>query len=83
MPPKARVLLVGAGGIGTIAAVNLERGGLAEVICVLRSNYEAVVSRGIEIRSCEHGHIESWRPTAGLRSSFYKRHVTADGAFQS
>ncbi|KAF7114191.1 hypothetical protein CNMCM5793_007769 [Aspergillus hiratsukae] len=68
MPPKARVLLVGAGGIGTIAALNLERGGLAEVTCVLRSNYEAVVSRGIEILSCEHGHIENWRPTAVLNA---------------
>ncbi|KAF4268433.1 hypothetical protein KXW57_007037 [Aspergillus fumigatus] len=66
MSPKARVLLVGAGGIGTIAALNLERGGLAEVTCVLRSNYEAVRSRGIEIISCEHGHIKNWRPTAVL-----------------
>lgn len=82
MPPKARVLLVGAGGIGTIAALNLERGGLAEVTCVLRSNYEAVVSRGIEIISCEHGHIENWRPTAGLRSSFCKWHGVADETFQ-
>jgi ketopantoate reductase len=71
MSPKARVLLVGAGGIGTIAALNLERGGLAEVTCVLRSNYEAVRSRGIEIISCEHGHIKNWRPTAGLQSSLY------------
>ncbi|RHZ70176.1 hypothetical protein CDV55_105168 [Aspergillus turcosus] len=68
MPQKARVLLVGAGGIGTIAALNLERGGLAEVTCVLRSNYEAVISRGIEILSCEHGHIENWRPTAVLNA---------------
>ena len=49
MSPKARVLLVGAGGIGTIAALNLERGGLAEVTCVLRSNYEAVRSRGLKL----------------------------------
>jgi ketopantoate reductase len=61
--PKARVLLVGCGGVGTMAALNLERGNLAEVSCVLRSNYELVRERGFTIRSCEHGDLGEWRPT--------------------
>lgn len=60
---KSRVLLVGSGGIGTIAALNLERGGLAEVSSVLRSNFKVVRSKGFTIRSCEHGDVRNWRPT--------------------
>ncbi|QGI71110.1 hypothetical protein CEK26_003447 [Fusarium fujikuroi] len=64
--PKDRVLLIGSGGIGTIAALNLERGGLAEVTSVLRSNFEVVRSKGFTIRSCQHGDIHNWRPTESL-----------------
>ncbi|KAJ5979321.1 hypothetical protein N7501_002663 [Penicillium viridicatum] len=39
MSGKAQVLLVGCGGVGTIAALNLETGGHAAVTAVLRSNY--------------------------------------------
>ncbi|KAJ5607376.1 hypothetical protein N7537_003995 [Penicillium hordei] len=68
MASKARVLLVGSGGIGTIAAFNLEHGNLAQVSCVLRSNYAAVMQRGFEITSSDHGHIQSWRPTEILNA---------------
>ncbi|KAF5623587.1 2-dehydropantoate 2-reductase [Fusarium sp. NRRL 25303] len=64
--PKDRVLLIGSGGIGTIAALNLERGGLAEVTSVLRSNFKVVRSKGFTIRSCQHGDIHNWRPTESL-----------------
>ncbi|KAL2880516.1 hypothetical protein SGCOL_004237 [Colletotrichum sp. CLE4] len=60
---KARVLLVGCGGIGTIAALNLEAGGLARVTAVLRSNFGIVNRNGFTIHSCEHGDKEGWRPT--------------------
>lgn len=60
---KSKVLLVGSGGIGTIAALNLERGGLAEVSSVLRSNFKVVYNKGFTIRSCEHGDVQNWRPT--------------------
>ncbi|KAF9877559.1 hypothetical protein CkaCkLH20_04694 [Colletotrichum karsti] len=60
---KSRVLLVGSGGVGTIAALNIERGNLAEVTAVLRSNYEVVTRDGFTIRSCEHGNLDSWRPS--------------------
>ncbi|KAK0379952.1 hypothetical protein CLIM01_02666 [Colletotrichum limetticola] len=60
---KARVLLVGCGGIGTIAALNLEAGGLARVSAVLRSNFDVVKRNGFTMKSCEHGDKEGWRPT--------------------
>ncbi|GJD01524.1 2-dehydropantoate 2-reductase [Colletotrichum higginsianum] len=68
MPHKARVLLVGGGGIGTIAALNLEHGGLAEVTAVLRSNFDIVSRKGFSISSCDHGTLENWRPARVLNS---------------
>lgn len=65
---KANVLLVGSGGIGTISALNLETGGGASVTAVLRSNYEAVKANGFHIRSCDHGVVESFRPSHGMYS---------------
>lgn len=66
MSAKARVLLIGSGGIGTIVALNLELGNMAQVSSVLRSNYTTVMERGFNITSCEHGRIESWYPTEGM-----------------
>ncbi|KAK9783805.1 putative 2-dehydropantoate 2-reductase [Seiridium cardinale] len=61
---KARVLIVGTGGVGAMAAYALEIGGKAEVTAVLRSNFTAVQERGFNIDSIEHGHeINGWRPT--------------------
>ncbi|KAH6896980.1 6-phosphogluconate dehydrogenase [Thelonectria olida] len=60
---KARVLLVGSGGIGTMAALNLEYGGRASVTAVLRSNYNAVKESGFTIHSVDHGEIVGFRPT--------------------
>lgn len=70
--PVKRVLLVGSGGIGTIAALNLEKGGSAQVSSVLRSNYATVVEQGFEIISCEHGHLQNWRPTES-EQPFYQQ----------
>lgn len=61
---KANVLVVGTGGVGTMAAYALEIGGKAQVTAVMRSNYDAVEKNGINIDSIEHGHdIKGWRPT--------------------
>ncbi|KAJ5304265.1 uncharacterized protein N7443_003925 [Penicillium atrosanguineum] len=60
---KAQVLLVGCGGVGVIAALNLESSGRAAVTAVLRSNYSKVVSEGFHIQSCDHGKIHGWRPS--------------------
>lgn len=62
---KANCLLVGCGGIGTIAALNLERGGLATVTAVLRSNYSHVVRHGFTVESVDHGSIKGFRPSHG------------------
>ena len=59
---KANILLVGTGGVGSIVALNLECGGLAEVTAVMRSNFAAVKAKGFSIKSCDHGNVEGWRP---------------------
>jgi ketopantoate reductase len=63
MSSKAKVLLVGSGGVGTMAAYNIENGELAEVTAVLRSNYDAVEKNGFFINSVDFGEIKGWRPT--------------------
>ncbi|KAJ3540012.1 hypothetical protein NM208_g5242 [Fusarium decemcellulare] len=60
---KANVLLVGGGGVGTIAALNIETGGLGVVTSVLRSNFEIVNQRGYVIQSVDHGQLHGWKPT--------------------
>lgn len=60
---KSNVLVVGLGGIGTIAAFNIEASGQAVVTAVLRSNYDHVAKNGFKIWSCDHGDIPSWKPT--------------------
>ncbi|KAE8310629.1 ApbA-domain-containing protein [Aspergillus transmontanensis] len=66
---KSRVLVVGTGGIGTVCAYALERGGLVEVTTVMRSTYDRAMKQGIDIDSVDFGHdIRSWRPTAITRT---------------
>lgn len=61
---KANVLIIGSGGVGTMAAYALEKGGKASVTAVLRSNYEAVKQNGFNIRSIQHGDVDNWRPSS-------------------
>lgn len=68
-PAKRRVLVVGAGGVGTMACVALERSGKASVTAVLRSNYEKVIRDGFEIESVDHGKLSAWRPSQGTLES--------------
>lgn len=71
--PKSRILVVGMGGVGTMAAYALEIGGRAEVTAVLRSNFNIVKEKGFEIDSIEHGHdIKAWRPT---HSESHQNHI--------
>lgn len=60
---KANVLLIGSGGVGTMGAYALEKGGKASVTAVLRSNYSVVKEQGFTIDSLEHGKVKDWRPT--------------------
>lgn len=69
---KKNVLLLGGGAVGTIAAVNLEHGGLAEVTAILRSNYSVVSEKGFTIDSIDHGRLDSWRPTKSTNPNVLK-----------
>lgn len=62
---KANVLLLGGGAVGTIAALNIESGGLGSVTAVLRSNFKVVEEEGYVIESVDHGKLKGWRPTRG------------------
>lgn len=62
---KVRTLLVGGGGVGTMAAYALETGGKASVSAVLRSNHDTVVQNGFKIDSIDHGMgIKGFRPSS-------------------
>lgn len=63
---KKTVLVIGAGSVGAIAALNLEVGGLAAVTVSLRSNYSAVKEHGYTIESCDHGSLKGFRPSVGV-----------------
>ncbi|KAL4804706.1 ketopantoate reductase PanE/ApbA C terminal-domain-containing protein [Aspergillus unguis] len=65
---KARVLIVGTGGIGAMSAYALDQGGKAEVTAVMRSNYGAVSKNGFEINSIQYGKISGWKP-ANIRTT--------------
>jgi ketopantoate reductase len=63
--PKKSILIIGGGAVGAIAALNLEVGGSASVTLVLRSNYSVVSEHGFDIKSCDHGNVQGWRPNIG------------------
>lgn len=59
-----QILLIGSGGVGTIASVALEStNGASQVTSVLRSDYEKVTKSGFEINSIDHGNLKNWKPT--------------------
>ncbi|KAF3010999.1 hypothetical protein E8E13_010728 [Curvularia kusanoi] len=60
---KKSVLVIGAGSVGAIAALNLHVGGLASVTVALRSNYDVVNEQGYTIESCDHGTLKGFRPS--------------------
>lgn len=65
---KENILLVGSGGVGTMAAYALEYSGKACVTSVLRSDYARVVDKGFTIDSCDYGHVEGFRTTHVVNS---------------
>ena len=62
---RKSILIIGAGSVGAIAALNLEVGGLASVTVALRSSYNAVKEQGYIIESCDHESLKSFRPSVG------------------
>lgn len=61
-----RICLVGAGGVGTIAALVLEKSNRANVTVVLRSAFQLVSERGWDIESVDHGSLRGWKPSRGM-----------------
>ncbi|PBP16030.1 2-dehydropantoate 2-reductase family [Diplocarpon rosae] len=57
------ICLVGGGGVGTIAAVVLEKSQRAKVTVVLRGNYGVVSKEGFDIESVDHGQLKGWKPS--------------------
>ncbi|KAK6198721.1 ketopantoate reductase PanE/ApbA-domain-containing protein [Scheffersomyces amazonensis] len=57
-----KVLVVGSGGVGTIAALSLWTRKRSNVTLVVRSDYQKIIDKGFTINSCTYGHIENWRP---------------------
>lgn len=76
MIEKTRVLVIGGGSVGTIAALNLQSGGNADATLVLRSNYAVVKENGFTIDSCDHGRVTNWRPSKG-KLDFSNTHVAS------
>lgn len=57
----AKILIVGTGGVGTIAGLSLTQHG-NEVTFVVRSNFEELKKTGYNIESCDHGDQKNWKP---------------------
>lgn len=59
------IILIGSGGVGTIAALVLSKSGKATVTTVLRSTYNIVRAEGWHIDSVDHGILRGWKPDRG------------------
>ncbi|KAJ8143040.1 hypothetical protein OY671_003815 [Metschnikowia pulcherrima] len=66
MAPK--VLVVGSGGVGSIAALALTLNGKSETTLVVRSDYDKVIKDGYTVHSVTYGDFENWRPKHVSRS---------------
>lgn len=64
---QLNICLIGSGGVGTIAAVVLEKAG-TKVTAVLRSKYAVVSAKGWDLESIDHGNVKGWKPTRGMCS---------------
>lgn len=69
------VIVIGAGGVGVIAALSLFLRGKSQVSLVVRSDYEQVENHGYEIDSCDYGQLHNWRP-----HRFFKNVEEASGS---
>ncbi|CCF56401.1 hypothetical protein KAFR_0B01030 [Kazachstania africana CBS 2517] len=66
---KPNVIVIGAGGVGVIAAVSLDFNAKSNVSLVVRSDYGHVKEHGYTIKSCSYGNLDGWRPQTLFGSS--------------
>lgn len=59
---KPKVLVIGAGGVGVIAAVSLFHCQKSTVSLVVRSDYDHVKDHGYTISSVDYGELNNWKP---------------------
>jgi len=59
---KAKVLLVGPGGVGSVVALGIDYAGKAELSVVVRRDYTKVSKDGYEFKSIDYGHVTHWKP---------------------
>lgn len=57
-----KAVLIGTGGVGTVAALALEYGQGCDVTIVARSVYDVAVKHGFDIDSVDYGKIPGWKP---------------------
>lgn len=63
--PSINIVLIGSGGVGTVAALALSKCGRAKVTTVLRSTYKIVKEKGWDIDSVDYGEVRDWKPHRG------------------
>lgn len=63
-----KVLVIGSGGVGSIAALALSLNKKSDVTLVVRSDYDKVVADGYNILSATYGEIKNWRPEHVVKS---------------
>lgn len=62
-PEKPKVLIIGLGGVGVLAAFALEYSKRAEVTALIRSDYDRVIEKGYDINSVDYGNIKGFTPS--------------------
>ncbi|CEP62625.1 ketopantoate reductase family protein LALA0_S05e09802g [Lachancea lanzarotensis] len=62
MSDKKNVLLIGAGGVGTIVAYGIDYVGKSNLSIVVRRDYVKVKDAGYDISSVDYGNIKGWKP---------------------
>lgn len=62
MSSKPNVLLIGAGGVGTIVAYGIDCLDKSNLSIVVRRDYEKVKDAGYNIQSVDYGSVDSWKP---------------------
>lgn len=68
MSSAYKILLLGSGGVGTIAAYALDLHEDTKVTTVIRSDYDTVTKNGFKINSVDYGVIESYKPEHIVKS---------------